>query len=76
MRLSNVLSAWILGGGIWAFGMLGLFAVPLLCSEAGAEVRGQPTATAYTHTGSWTNYQHPSGKYTIRVRAVKAVPTI
>lgn len=75
MRLRSVISAWILGGGIWALGMLGLFAAPLLATETGAEARAQPVTTAYIHTGSWATYQHPSGKYTVRVRTVRAVPT-
>ncbi len=74
MRLRSVISAWILGGGIWALGMLGLFAAPLLATESGAEARESTTVTAYIHTGSWATYQHPSGKYTVRLRTVVPVP--
>ena len=70
----QILAAWVVGGGLWLAGLAGLGL------HAGATTDDQTLATdavttaTFLHTGSWSTYQTPSGKYTVTLRSVRPAP--
>lgn len=68
MNTRTVMATWLIAGGVWVAGLVGLSATGI-CAESADVANAAQTQQVYTHTGTWTSYQHPSGKYTISVRA-------
>ena len=68
MNTRTVLATWLIAGGVWIAGLVGLSAAGI-CAESVDLAKANQTQRVYTHTGTWVPYQHPSGKYTISVRA-------
>ena len=68
MNTRTVLATWLIAGGVWIAGLVGLSATGI-CGESVDMVNATQSQQIYTHTGSWMSYQHPSGKYTISIRA-------
>jgi len=62
MNTRTVMATWLIAG------LVGLSATGI-CAESEEVANAAQTQQVYTHTGAWTSYQHPSGKYTISVRA-------
>ena len=77
MNYRTVMSTWIIAGGVWAAGLVGLSATGI-CSETEADLNSTRSTAAhpeivYLPAGSWMSYQHPSGKYTVTVRSQRAL---
>ena len=68
VNIRTVMATWIIAGGVWAAGVIGLSATGI-CGETGVVTDAGQTQGIYTHTGAWTPYQPPSGKYTVTVRS-------
>ena len=67
----QVLAAWVIGGGLWLAGMAGLGLHAGAATVAETCATDEVTTAAFLHTGSWSTYQTPSGKYTVTVRSVR-----
>lgn len=67
MNYRTVMSTWVIAGGVWAAGLVGLSATGI-CAETEAVNNAAAVEKVYQHTGTWMSYQHPSGKYTVTVR--------
>ena len=67
----QVLAAWVIGGGLWLAGMAGLGLHAGAAAVAETCATDEVTTAAFLHTGSWSTYQTPSGKYTVTVRSVR-----
>ena len=68
MNYRTVMSTWIIAGGLWVAGMVGLSATGI-CGEAEISRDTAHSEIVYRHTGTWMPYQHPSGKYTVSIRS-------
>ena len=68
----KVIGAWVMGGGIWLFGMLALLVVPMVSSDVNAQ--SKVVSPYYAHSGSWKTITDPSGKYVAVVRSLVNAP--
>jgi hypothetical protein len=68
----KVIGAWVMGGGIWLFGMLALLVVPMVSTDVNAQ--STVVSNYYAHSGSWKTISDPSGKYTAVVRNLVPAP--
>lgn len=68
MNTRTVMATWLFAGGVWIAGLVGLSATGI-CGESVDPMNAAQAPQVYTHTGAWMSYQHPSGKYTISIRA-------
>lgn len=64
----EVLSAWLVGGGVWVLGLLALVALSAPSAGPGGEFASPPARAHYVPSQTATRYQDPSGKYTVVVR--------
>lgn len=64
----EVLTAWLVGGGVWVLGLLALVALSAQSAAPAGEFASPPTRAHYVPSQTATRYQDPSGKYTVVVR--------
>lgn len=64
----EVLSAWLMGGGVWVLGLLALVVLSAPSAAPGGEFASPQASTHYLASQTATRYQDPSGKYTVVVR--------
>ena len=64
-------AAWLIGGGIELAGLAGLMVFPGTPASEGWDAGATSSLAYYAHTGSWSTYQHPSGKYSVVLRSLR-----
>jgi hypothetical protein len=70
----QILATWVIGGGLWLAGMVGLGLHTGAASEDQACSTDAVTTAAFLHTGISSTYQTPSGKCTVSLRSVRLAP--
>lgn len=65
----EIMAAWVVGGGLWLTGMMGLMILP---GPADAVQRATANGPSYfIPTGTLSSYQPLSGKYTVFTRSLR-----
>ncbi len=68
MTKREVLSAWLIGGGVWVLGLLALVALSAQSPAPGGEIASTSASSHYVPSQTAMRYQDPSGRYTVVVR--------